>query len=217
MVVLQKPPTVDDVLSRVVAYLSDYEQKLSAAVAVETYEQRHQYHIMKGAPTTTRKRVLKSDFVFLRLPGGADWLGFRDTFLVDGKPVRDRGSRVLELLSAGGSDTLAEAVRVVTENARYNLGDISRTINAPTQTLDLLRDQSRFTFLRTGEDTLEGRRFWRIEFRETRRPSIIRTREGADQLSTGAAWVDPVTGAIAKTVLNIGGDRSADFVQTKIT
>jgi hypothetical protein len=138
---------------------------------------------------------------------------------VDGKPVRDRDSLLLQLLSSGNSDALGQAARLTAENARYNLGDIPRTINVPTQTLDLLhpRHRTRFEFRKAGNESIEQRRVWTIDFSEIMRPSIVRTREGADQLSRGRAWVDPNDGTVLKTVLDLGGDKSVDFVQTKIT
>jgi hypothetical protein len=66
-VAAQSSPNLVEVLARLAAYLENYEQKLSTVVAAETYEQRYQYQLTRGMQALTRKRLLKSDFVFLRL------------------------------------------------------------------------------------------------------------------------------------------------------
>jgi hypothetical protein len=215
----QSAASLEEVLARLTTYLDTYEQQLSSVSATEEYVQEYQYQLAPGTPALTNKRRLTSDFVFLRLPGGEAWLGFRDTILVDGKPVRDRDSRLLQSLSTGGGGALDEAARLTAANTRYNLGSVPRTINVPTQTLDLLhpRHRNRFECRKAGDDSIDRRRVWRLECREVTRPSIVKTREGADQLSRVTVSVDPNTGAVLKTVLDLGGDRAVDFVQTKIT
>ena len=147
------------------------------------------------------------------------WFGVRDAILVDGEPVRDRAPRLDNVLIAGGGNPLPELTRIAAENARYNLGDVVRTINAPTQVLALLhpRHRSRFTFRKVGEETIERQRLWRVGFREIIKPSLIKTVEGADQLATGAVWVHPNEGSVVRTVLELGGDLAVDYLRTRIT
>ncbi len=163
--------------------------------------------------------MLRSDFLFLRLPGEVLWFGVRDAILVDGKPVRDRAPRLDNVLIAGGDNPLPELTRIAAENARFNLGDVVRTINAPTQVLALLhpRHRSRFTFRKDGEQTIERQRLWRVRFREITKPSLIKTVEGADQLTSGMVWVHPGDGTVVRTVLELGGDLAADYVQARMT
>ena len=168
----------------------------------------------RGVVRQRATRVLQSEFVFTRLPDGAPWTGFRDTFLVDGRPVRDRDARLQQLLSDGADDALERAARIVEENARYNLGNwlAYRTINAPTLTLDFLdpRHRAQVSFRKRSEETIDGRQSWKIDFVE-RPPFMIRTPAGRGQKTQGSVWVDPFTGAIARTFLNvvISDDREA--------
>src|SRR5262245_62326481 len=70
------------VLSSVAKYLAEYEQRCGAVVSLETYRQQ----VQNGG--SRQSRQLKSDMLMLSV-GEAGWLGFRDVFEVDGRPVRD--------------------------------------------------------------------------------------------------------------------------------
>src|SRR5882757_1626546 len=159
-------PSPEEVMNRLSAYLVAYEARLSSTVAVEHYEQQ------LGSGDIPRRRVLESDFLFMRLPGGGAWLGYRDIFRVDGRPIRSRNSTLLERLAAGDDDGVVKAALLADANAKYNLGDIPRSINVPTEALGLLNPgyRSRFTVRKAGEDKIDGRRYWKIEARETARP-----------------------------------------------
>src|SRR5262249_12486130 len=158
------------------SYLLDYEHRLSALVAEEQYTQT-----LSTRSGTPAERVLRSDYVLVRLPGGLAWLGFRDTFLVDGETIRNRDSLLERLFPRGDGDldAVERARRMVDDNARYNLGDdlIHRTINGPTLTLDLLhpRYRMRFAYRLKGQDDVDGRRLSKIDFEERERPPIIKT------------------------------------------
>jgi len=206
--VAEQCQTIDEVVERLDRYLVAYEHKLSAVVAEEQYDQ---WVTTPFRPDATRS--LRSEFVFTRLPGGAPWTGFRDTFVVDGRPIRERDARLQDLLSNGSDDALERAARIVDENARYNLGDwlAHRTINTPTLTLDFLhpRHRAQMSFRKGGEATIDGRRLWQIDFDE-RPPFMIRTPAGVSQKTSGSVWVDPRTGVIMRTFLNVVISRDRD-------
>src|SRR2546428_13218367 len=94
-VVIGQTPTLDNVLSRMTRYAAGYETRLSRVVAEEHYEQFIEIpRQLSGASTEVpspdrpgmgpTRRTLVSDFLMIRLPGDADWLGFRDVLTVDG-------------------------------------------------------------------------------------------------------------------------------------
>jgi hypothetical protein len=204
-----REPGLTDVLDRLSAYLMAYEDQLATLVAEEEYVQC----MGDGdAGTPAIRRSLTSDVGFLRLPGRQEWLGLRDTFLLDGVPVRDREVRLERLLTAAGARDragLADAARrIVEDNARYNLGDLERTINVPTFALDLLhpRHRWRFRFRRRGEDRVEGRAVWTVDFTERERPTLVRTPQGRSRPVRGTAWIDPVDGAVLRTEMTLEGD-----------
>jgi len=202
-----------DLLDRLDAYLVDYEQRLSLLVAEERYEQQL---VVRGRSES--KRVLTSDYGMLRLPNAPAWSGFRDTFLVDGQPVRRREARLDHLLSEASDEAVEQARKIAEENAEYNLGSdlIYRTINVPMLTLDLLSlpNRDRMTFRKRGHEIVDQREVWKIDFVERAPSSLIRTPAGPDQITRGSAWIDPASGTVVKTYLNVVISPTS---QTKIT
>jgi hypothetical protein len=197
-----RPPTLNDLLDRLGKYLDDYVQSLSLLVAEERYEQQI---VIRGRAES--KRVLTSDYGMLRLPAAPVWSGFRDTFLVDGQPVRGHEARLEHLLSDGSDEAVEQARRIAEENAEYNLGSdlIYRTINVPMLTLDLLSppNRDRLTFRKRGHEIVDQREVWKIDFVERAPSLLIRTPAGPDQITRGSAWLDPATGTVVKTYLNV--------------
>ena len=201
-------PSLNLVLSRLDGYLLEYEQTLASVVAEERYSQSASVIVRTGEPQIIRHRVLLSDYALARSPVG--WAGFRDTFEVDGKPVRDREARLAALMSAGTPESSALARRIAFENSRYNIGEevAMRNINVPTVAVDLVHpvNRSRFSFDRMGGDTIDGRAIWRLVFTERRRPTIIRDHNGRDRRARGSIWLDPTTGEVLKTTLQWEGE-----------
>jgi hypothetical protein len=189
-----------DIIARLDGYLRDYEARLANVVAEEMYRQWVEPGPKDRRSTTSR--MLRSDFALTATPEYGRWVGYRDTFEVDGKPVRDRDQRLQQLLSSGA---VGQAMRIAEQNARFNLGQhlISRNINVPTFALEMMnpRIRERFKVRRTGAGVLEGRRGWLIEFRERGRPTLVRTAQGRDQASRIVALVDMQTGDVLQTVL----------------
>jgi hypothetical protein len=197
-VAANREPRLKDVISRLDSYLIAYEAELTGLIAEERYEQWIQ-PAKEGVATS--RRMLTSDFGFLRLPGRPEWLGLRDTFAVDGEPIPDRQGRLEQLLSERSSDLPALARRIVDENARYNLGIVARTINVPMLALDFLgrRNRDRFSFRKRSEDRVEGRLVWVVDLSERERPTLVKTPDGRNRPARGAAWIDPSDGAVLRT------------------
>ena len=186
----QTEPSLETVVARMHAYLRDYAKHLPAMIATERYEQR------AGSGARRQRRLLESDFGLIQVPGDAEWLGFREVRMVDGKPVLDSASRLAELFAKPSATAVQQARRIAEESARFNIGPIFRTINDPTIVLELLdpRHAARMRFSRAG--TADDGRVWVVRFVETGRPTIIRTRGFHDQPAQGRAWVDAVSGEI---------------------
>jgi hypothetical protein len=202
--------SLNDVLARLDSYLLSYEQTLASVVAEERYSQTTSVLVRIGSPRVLQSRVLLSDYALARSPGGQTWTGFRDTFEVDGKPVRDREARLAALLASGTPESSAQARRIAIENARYNIGGAVtvRNINVPTMALDLMHrvNRSRFSLSRLGIEPIAGRTTWRLFFTERRAPTIIRDHNGRDRRARGSIWVDPSTGEVVKTTLQWDGE-----------
>jgi hypothetical protein len=184
---------------------------LSSIVAEESYVQATGPDLTSaGVPgdrsRVERQRTLKSDFAIVRLSGDDSWIGVRDVIEVDGQPVPGERGRLQALLSDTRTALAARVRKLADEQAKYNVGDLYRTINVPTLPLEfLLADrQPRFRFKRSRAATVNGVPVWTITFEERQRPTLIRTPEGRDVVSAGMFWIDPQTGAVLRTELRAG-------------
>jgi hypothetical protein len=214
-----REPSLDLVLARAASYVVDFQRQLAGIVAEETYVQ--EAHATRELPATRLpvlpKRVLRSDFLLVKPENAPRYVEFRDVFEVDGRPVRDREERLTRIFlspSAGGS---AQLQAIVNESARYNIGNVTRTMNTPMLPMMFLQPsfRERFRFKRTDDRAPEVARntasgsttfrvateLWVIEFRETQPKTIVRTPAGADFPSKGRFWIDPVSGAVLMTEL----------------
>ena len=193
-------PTLNDLIARLDAYLLAYEIQLANVVAEETYRQTARQGPYSRRVTFVRE--LRSDYALTLAVDRNIRVGYRDTFEVDGEPVRDRDERLLRLLGSGAAE---QAARIAEENARFNLGQnlVPRTVNVPTLAIEMLhpRIRNRFRARLAGTETLDGRPGWIVEFREREHPTIVRRPDGKDQPSRVAALLDPQTGEVLRTVL----------------
>jgi hypothetical protein len=201
----QKPrQTLDQILKSAAAYVDAFPVAASGAVREESYAQQLQ--------ATGATRHLRSDVVIVPDRDNG-WLEFRDVFEVDGKPVRDRTDRLVSLFASPASDAVAQAARIVAEGTRFNLDPVvnahrvSRTINIPTLAMWFLRssNQHRFTFHRGRDVTVSDRQATVVEFKESAKPRLIATNNGAP--AHGQFWIDVETGAVLRSELALTNDR----------
>lgn len=189
---LLQTPDVGAVRDKLDAYLLAYQPQLSALVADEELFQNDTY----------QKRTIRSEVAFVGLPGDVGWLGFRRVINVGGKAVKDAGPTLAQLLSDGARDDYDQALLLLQESARYNLGS-PRTINLPNLPLELLhpRHRHRFTHLFVANEKVDGRPTVRILAEETSRPTIIQNPASGDYASTVTAWVERDTGRLLRAVV----------------
>jgi len=214
--------SLGDLRSRAGAYVVDYHQRLAAIVAEEHYVQRSVTSStgaqLQAGGRNVEHRTLRSDFMLL--PGAAGeeaWFAFRDVFEVDGRPVSSQRGRLEQWLSGPRSSFMRNARALALEQARYNLGPITRTINVPTLALEILMSarQERFRFRRTGTGSLNSVEVAVVSFEERRRPTMIRTPEGRDLPAKGTLWIEPATGRVMRTELRTG-ESGRDLVEGTI-
>jgi hypothetical protein len=195
--------SVKDVMRRAAAYVDAYGEKASIVVATEHYTQEARSSLGGAAGRTVRRIV--ADFAIVKVSSLRGWQGFRDVVEVDGTRVVDRDDRLVRILleSEGRYD---EAQRLSNESARFNIGAIFRNFNVPTSALFFFRTENldRFNFTARG---VQPDGTWEIAFRETSRPTLIRTPEGRSLASEGSLWVNPADGTVVRTRLKV-----ADFV-----
>jgi hypothetical protein len=202
-----QPPALDAVLERAGAYVVEFQRQLSGVVAEETYVQDVRYPLGGGTrvnPFLLTHRELKSDLLMVKPIGGDRWLQFRDVFDVDGKPVRDRNERLMQLFLTPSPSSAAQTQRIIDESSRYNIGNLQRTVNTPVFALLILdpRNQRRFRFkLSERHDPLLENAPPKpdavvVEFQEVERETMIRTTNGRDMAARGRFWIDPANGRV---------------------
>jgi hypothetical protein len=190
-------------MSAVCAYVTDYEQQLSVVVGEEDYTQRVFDLNLTGHEVLRSRRRLRSEFALLRLPTDDNrWIGARDVIEVDGRKVPDRAGRLTALLKLpfGAAEDQWRALEE--ESARFNIGNVRRTLNTPTFVLLFLRcdNQRRLTF---GAPRANGDEVV-VDYREVHRPTFVRDARGEDELARGFFRASPSSGAVRATQLVIG-------------
>jgi hypothetical protein len=208
-----KPPALRDVMARAAAYVQDYAEALLSVVGTEHYTQ---WLELRGRPGGTGTRQLVSEFALVRTAD--DWVGFRDVYEVDGKPVRDRQDRLLQLFAESPATAFAEGRRIADESSRYNIGSVQRNFNMPTMALSFVRakNQARFKFKKAGEDTVDGMSVWKVAYEEKQTPTFIRTPEGKSRPATGTLWIVPADGRVLRTYLEIAVESKREMSNPKM-
>lgn len=228
-------PSVKTVLQRAATYVARFERDLSGIVAEEHYVQEarrlptgdcppgtgagagQEAPGCQDRPAEPTRIELRSDLRLLRSRHG--YVQVRDVFEVDGRTVRDRSERVGAVLDRSGAIDEELKGRILRGNARFNVGDVLRTMNVPLVALQFLEhdNQWRFKFKRTpdraarfdpaatGDDSVfrVSTEVWTIEYREHEPRTMIRTPEGRDLPARGRLWIDPDTGRVLMTELQV--------------
>jgi hypothetical protein len=213
------PITVEVLLLRVGRYVAEFTNRFSNVVAEESYIQETIAPVRPGpAPTSGRavtsvasmsgggaRRQLKSDFLMVKPGQSEDYLPFRDVFEVDGSRVRDRDQRLARLFLDPKADAVERALQIASESSRYNLGNITRTINNPVLALAFLQSdlQKRFSFKFARPDAGVGPNVWIVEYREQERPTLIRGVKNKDMPASGRYWINFESGRVARTELSV--------------
>ena len=217
--------TVEQLLDRATAHVEAVVKRLTRVVAEEQYVQEYLLTTPEGsrgtfigAPRVAERRTLTSDVLLVKLPDLDQWLVFRDVFDVDGTPVRDRENRLMNLF-VDSRDTVAaveRAMQIAAESARFNIKQIG-TVDSPLLALGFLQRayRPRFRFTMRGKDASAGADAWIVEFRETQRPSVIRTGGDKDILARGRYWIEAASGRVIRTEVSFSALGSESTVTTE--
>ncbi len=220
-------PSLPQVLARATEYVEELHARLSGVVMEERYQQRASWPAgfgrLGGDPY--ERVTLRSDYLLVRPEGSERYFGFRDVFEANGSRVRDRDERLAQLF-LGGASTLDGQVRgILTDSARYNVGDVQRNTNTPTLALLFLRQshKPRFAFerVRDGSPSLgvdapdRGGGVWVVAYRETWPTTVIRRRRGGNLPARGRYWIEPATGRVLVTELALEDDEVDSLVTVR--
>ncbi len=201
-------PQVQTLLAAAATYMVRFASTFTSVVAEEQYLQ-----VVSGKNAVTgsgrgaassltggQRRELVSDFLLVKLPDIDHWVPMRDVFVVDGKPVREREERLLRLLTRPGDSSLLLAKAITEESARYNIGEVQRTINMPLLAMGFLdsRQQGRFEFKVEKEAPVVRPGAWELTYREREKPTVVQTPDGRSLFASGKVWLLP-SGEIVRT------------------
>ena len=222
---LAQEPSLWLVLLRATRYVEELHAQLSGVVMEERYEQRAFWPPGARPFGEGLERVsLRSDYLLVQPEGAHRYFGFRDVFNANGSRVRDRDERLTQLFLEAGS-SLDERVRgILSESARYNVGDIRRTTNTPTFALLFLRQSYRrgFEFERVanrwpglGMDRPQIADVWVVAYNETWPTTVVRDGDSGNLPARGHYWIEPGTGRVLATELRFEGDDVESLVTVR--
>ena len=208
-------------LARAGRYVDEFLDRLTNVVAEETYQQDSSARVPAFIPSlrgnavagltaaTSRHRTLKSDFLLVHVQGSSSWVPFRDVYEVDGIPVRDREQRVAKLFLKPSDDLMEQAIRIKEESARFNLGDMVRTMNEPVLALLVIETshQPRFEFFLGKQDRSMGPNVWVVDFKEEGVPTIVAGPGGMPLFSHGRLWIEASGGRLVRSEMRIDQPR----------
>jgi len=138
---------------------------------------------------------------------------------VDGRDVSSQGRPMAQLLSERTASAYEEALAIMRENAKYNIGDVYRTINLPLQALDLLHPQyrERFAFSAAGRERVGGQEAAIVAFQERSTPTtLVSDGFGGELLARGRVWIEPTSGAVLRTELSFNGSAARYLKESAI-
>ena len=131
-------------------------------------------------------------------PAGLDqWFIFRDVFEVDARPVRDRENRLAKLFleSRDTVTAIERAYEIAKASADFNIRQMG-TVDNPMLALGFLQRvyRPRFRFTLRGRDAALGPDVWIVEYRETARPTLMRSNDNKASIAQWKYWIDSRTG-----------------------
>ncbi len=211
----QAQPDLKQVLSRAARYVEEYEGQLGNLISQEVYVQDvlparpGQFVTMSPGARSQHQRT-ESDFAILQV--GQDWLGLREVHCVDGLAVERQGEAFDKVLGDSPAEQTIAIDNILRGNAQYNIGPIYRNANLPTFVLRIMHPDNvpRFEFKEAGETTVGGIRTLAVDYQEVQGPSLIRGLYDHSEFAHGTLWIEPDTGRILKTEMNIAGREDAN-------
>jgi hypothetical protein len=226
-----RPAALDALLSRATTYVESYGTRAVSTVAEERYVQaivdsplidraealtwrERQEEARRRTPGVAARRQIAADLLMVKSDAG--WLvPYRDVAAVDGRPVKDRDARAMQLFTSGGAPSPATLRQITEEGARYNLGTLRRTVNVPTMALFVLhpRHIGRFEFELAGAEPIDGTATTVVRFREKRGPTLILTGRRDNLFSTGRLWI-AADGSVRQTAFHVEDGQSG--IRTRV-
>lgn len=206
VVAFPQPAAVDALAASASRWAATFEQELSGLLFRERYRQTSGSGLELGvrlqvAPQSETR--LEANVFLLRVPGREGFIVYRDVYRAGSEDVTDHTDRLQALLTANTADAFAQARRLTDASARFNTGPVTRNVNTPTMPFAYLTPENigRLRLTDAGEGTIDGRAVAVVAFEEVARPTLVRGEGGADVPVSGRYWIDPITGAVPRAVV----------------
>ena len=171
----------------------------------------------KRTPGVAARRQIAADMLMVKSDAGY-LVPYRDVAAVDGRPVKDRDTRAMQLFTSAGAPSTATLRKITEEGARYNLGNVRRTVNIPTMALLVLHPKhiGRFDFELAGNERVDGVDTTVVRFSERRTPTFIHTGRGDDVFSNGRLWV-AADGSVRQSAFLVEERESGVRIRLEVT
>jgi hypothetical protein len=219
LLVQQPSPSLDDVLSRATAYVSQYEAELGNLIGAEEYAQTSVWFDNSVPPRVAKRAQRRSSSDFLIIQVGPQWTALRKVNRVDGLKLKEKQESFEDAFDDSPEANAKRLRSMKQDSTEHNLGDVQREINLPTFALAILRKEnvSRFSFERTGTAKIDGVQTWKIRFRENQGQSLVVGGKGELLYSTGMLWIEPESGRVLQTEFQVENPYALTPVKGEIT
>lgn len=191
-------PPQADIDALVTRYLTKAEEYQKAFLNL-TAEETRVVETFDQSGRLDKRREIVSDLVVYQARNSADATEYRDVGSVDGKPIKKRGKRALELLArASQSDSFKKELEIIDrESERY---DLNFRFNGATYSYGVrLRERQKFRIDWAGRDHVNGHDVVVIDYQE-----VAPNRNNPDQhfyelfgftasIVRGRLWIDAAT------------------------
>ena len=147
--------------------------------------------------------LLEANLFLLRAGATGELVLFRDVYKAQGRDVTDHTERLQKLLTAGTAASISQARRLSEASARYNVGNVNRTVNIPTMAFRYLEAPriGGVRFSHAGRDTVDGLPTVMIDFEEVGTPTLVRGSAYRDVPGRGRYWIHADSGAVVRALV----------------
>lgn len=206
--------SLEDVLARAADYHATYVQKVSGV----SMDEQVQLLDVTGGKTRGVIRI-SSDVVLAGLQGQV--IALRDPYAVDTQPLREKGSRISQLLGAPATPSLKDwelASSFPAKGSVHFILDIQLKVNEPTSALQFISAalQPKMKYRLDGNKKMNGVAVVGVRFEEPTAQvweHLLKTRSNAR--ASGRIWIDPATGAVHQTELWVDSKAENAIVSVK--
>ena len=202
-------PDVETVRKAAEAYVQKYLDTVSGVSLDEMLILTN----TSGGRSATPERI-SADLIIVNLDGRL--AGLRDPYAIDSRKLRDHQPRVVQALSKPTQENVDLAQKFVREHAAYLGHNIVVWYTDPVLALSFLApdNQKKLTFTVEGAKKFGAVQTVGLVFKEAADGPHVLDQIPGNAQSRGKLWVDPATGAVYQTELQVQSD--TDVVQVQV-